>query len=246
MKTLENKVALITGGSRGIGAAIARKLAAEGAKISITYQNNDVMANQLVDEINSAGGSAVAIQADSGLAEQAIAAVQLTVKHFGGLDILVNNAGIAVYDHISKLSLEQYDRVMDVNVKGVFASVQAAVTHLKQGGRIITIGSCQADRMPDVGGSLYAMSKSALIGLTKGFARDLGPLGITSNLIQPGPVDTDMNPAGSEHAAGQLALMAQNSFGRPEDIASMVAFIAGPEAHFVTGASLTIDGGTNC
>lgn len=245
MKTLENKIALITGGSRGIGAAIVRKLAAEGAAIMITYQNNAELASKLVNEVNSGGGRAMAIQADSGSSQQVTAAVEAAARQFGGLDILVNNAGIGLYDHISQLSIEQYDRVMDVNVKGVFMASQAAVKYLKSGGRIITIGSCQAERMPGPGGSLYAMSKSALIGLTKGLARDLGPAGVTANLIQPGPVDTDMNPANSEYAAEQLALMAQDNFGRPEDIASLVAFVAGPQAQYITGASLTIDGGTN-
>jgi len=245
MKKLEDKVALVTGGSRGIGAAIARKLSTEGAKVLITYQNNAELAIQLVDEINAAGGDAISFQADSGLSEQVTAAVHFTVEHFGRLDILINNAGIGMYDHISNLSLEQYDRTMDVNVKGVFAATLAAVPHLQRGARIITIGSCQADRMPTQGGSLYAMSKSALIGLTKGLARDLGPSGVTANLIQPGPVDTDMNPANSEFAAGQLSLMAQDSFGKPDDIASLVAFVASPDSQYITGASLTIDGGTN-
>jgi 3-oxoacyl-[acyl-carrier protein] reductase len=245
MKTLENKVALITGGSRGIGAAIACKLATDGARIVITYQNNAGLASHIVNEISSKGGKATAIQADSGSAEQIAAAVETTVRQYGGLDILVNNAGIGLYNHISELSIEQYDRVMNVNVKGVFVAAQAAVKYLKTGGRIITIGSCQAERMPGPGGSLYAMSKSALTGFTKGLARDLGSAGITVNLIQPGPVDTDMNPAKGEYAASQLELMAQDNFGRPEDIASLVAFIAGPQAQYITGASLTIDGGTN-
>lgn len=235
----------MTGASRGIGAAIALKLAAEGASVMITYQHNAELASQVVNEIKSQGGIGLSLQADSGSAEEITKAVQDTAAHFGGLDILVNNAGIGLYDHISQLSIAQYDRVMDINVKGVFAAALAAVSYLKPGGRIITIGSCQAERMPEPGGSLYAMSKSALIGLTKGLARDLGTAGVTVNLVQPGPVDTDMNPASGEYASGQIALMAQDAFGRPEDIAALVAFLASPQAQYITGASLTIDGGTN-
>jgi 3-oxoacyl-[acyl-carrier protein] reductase len=245
MKSLENKIALVTGASRGIGAAIALKLAAEGASVMITYQQNAELASQVVNEIKSQGGIGLSLQANSGSAEEITKAVQDTAAHFGGLDILVNNAGIGLYDHISQLSIAQYDRVMDINVKGVFAAALAAVSYLKPGGRIITIGSCQAERMPEPGGSLYAMSKSALIGLTKGLARDLGTAGVTVNLVQPGPIDTDMNPASGEYASGQIALMAQAAFGRPEDIAALVAFLASPQAQYITGASVTIDGGTN-
>jgi 3-oxoacyl-[acyl-carrier protein] reductase len=240
---LSNKVALIQGGSRGIGAAIAKRLAAEGAAVVITYISSAEQAADVVLSIESAGGRALAIKADSVDAVAVRAAVSRTVEHFGQIDILVNNAGVLAVAPIEEFSLEDFDRTLAVNVRSVFVASQEAARHMSDGGRIITIGSTNAERMPFAGGSVYAMSKSAIVGLTRGMARDLGPRGITVNNVQPGPVDTDMNPQNSEFAESLMGLMAVGRYGRAEEIAAFVAYLAGPEAGYVTGASLTIDGG---
>lgn len=245
MKKLQNKVALVTGGSRGIGAAIAKRFAVDGAAVAITYQSAAEKAAQVVQAIERQGGKAVAIRADAADNEAIKDAVDRVVTDLGGLQILVNNAGIGLYDDVANLSLEDFDRIVSVNVRAVFAGSKAALPHLGNGGRIINVGSCQAKRMPTPGGSLYAMTKSALIGLTKGMARDLGPRGITVNLVHPGPVDTDMNPADGPFADYQRSLMAIPKFGTGEDVASLVAYLAGSESSYVTGAEFTIDGGTN-
>ncbi len=245
MKNLQHKVALVTGGSRGIGAAIAKRFALDGANVAITYQSSADKAEKVVQEIQQHGAKALAIQADAADAQAIQGAVDMVAKEFGGLQILVNNAGIGLYDDIANFSLQDFDRIMAVNVRAVFASSKAALQYLAKGGRIINIGSCQAERMPRPGGSLYAMSKSALIGLTKGMARDLGPKGITVNLVNPGPVDTDMNPANGPFADYQRSLMAIPEFGSVEDIAAIVAYLAGSESGYVTGEGFTIDGGTN-
>ena len=245
MKNLQHKAALITGGSRGIGAAIAKRFALDGANVAITYQSSADKAEKVVQEIQQHGGKALAIQADSAEPQAIMSAVDKTAKEFGGLQILVNNAGIGLYDDIANLSLQDFDRIMAVNVRAVFAGSKVALQYLEKGGRIINIGSCQAERMPTPGGSLYAMSKSALIGLTKGMARDLGPKGITVNLVHPGPVNTDMNPADGPFADYQRSLMAIPEFGTGEDIAALVAYLAGAESGYVTGVGFTIDGGTN-
>lgn len=241
--TLNGKVALIQGGSRGIGAAIAQRLAREGAAVAITFVSSPDKAAELVRGIEAAGGRALAIQADSADAEAVRGAVTQTVEHFGRLDVLVNNAGVLAIAPIEEFSLDDFDRTLAVNVRSVFVASQEAARHMGAGGRIITIGSTNAERMPFAGGSVYAMSKSAIVGLTRGLARDLGPRGITVNNVQPGPVDTDMNPASSEFAESLLGLMAVGRYGRAEEIAAFVAYLAGPEAGYVTGASLTIDGG---
>lgn len=187
---------------------------------------------------------AIAIHADNADAHAVVAAVERTVEEFGGLDILVNNAGIGVIAPIDDYRLEDFDRTVAVNLRAVFVATQAAVKHMKKGGRVITIGSCNADRMPFGGGAVYAMSKAALVGLVKGLARDLGPRGITINNVQPGPIDTDMNPADSDFADMlRTQVMALPRYGTADEVAAMVAYLAGPEAGFVTGASLTIDGG---
>ncbi|MFP6849057.1 MAG: 3-oxoacyl-ACP reductase family protein [Pseudomonas sp.] len=240
---LSNKVALIQGGSRGIGAAIAKRLAAEGAAVVITYISSAEQAADVVLSIESAGGRALAIKADSADAVAVRAAVSRAVEHFGRIDILVNNAGVLAVAPIEEFSLEDFDRTLAVNVRSVFVASQEAARHMSDGGRIITIGSTNAERMPFAGGSVYAMSKSAIVGLTRGMARDLGPRGITVNNVQPGPVDTDMNPQNSEFAESLMGLMAVGRYGRAEEIAAFVAYLAGPEAGYVTGASLTIDGG---
>lgn len=240
---LSGKVALVQGGSRGIGAAIVKRLAEEGAAVAFTYVSSEAKAQELQDSITSKGGKALAIKADSADAEAIRNAVTRTVESFGGVDILVNNAGVLAIGPLEEFSLEDFDRTLDINVRSVFVASQAAAKHMDDGGRIINIGSTNADRMPFAGGGVYAMSKSALVGLTKGLARDLGPRGITINNVQPGPVDTDMNPASGDFAESLIPLMAVGRYGHAEEIASFVAYLADPEAGYITGASLTIDGG---
>lgn len=240
---LTGKVALVQGGSRGIGAAIVRRLAREGAKVAFTYVSSSASAEALAGEINSGGGQALALRADSADTQAVQQAVADTAKAFGGLDILVNNAGVLTVAPVAEFDLADFDRLLAVNVRSVFVATQAAVKHMGQGGRVINIGSTNAERMPFAGGAPYAMSKSALVGLTKGLARDLGPQGITVNNVQPGPVDTDMNPASGEFAESLIPLMAIGRYGQADEIASFVAYLAGPEAGYITGASLLADGG---
>jgi 3-oxoacyl-[acyl-carrier protein] reductase len=241
---LENKRALVTGGSRGIGAAIVRRLAGEGANVAFTYVSRPDQAEETVRAAQALGVKALAIKADSSDPEAVVAAVERTVQELGGIDILVNSAGIAVLALIDDYSLEDFDRTLAVNVRAVFVAIQAALKHMKEGGRIITLGSCNAERVPFEGGGVYAMSKAALVGLVKGLARDLGPRGITINNVQPGPVDTDLNPATSDFAKMLInQVVAVPRYATGDEVASMVAYLAGPEAGYVTGASLTIDGG---
>jgi len=242
-KTLSGKVALVTGASRGIGAAIAKRLADEGGAVAITYVNGKDKADEVVRGIQGGGGRALAIQADSGDAAAVKRAVDETARILGRLDVLVNNAGIAKIGPIDMFSMEDFDRTVAVNVRAVFAATQQAVKYMGEGGRIITIGSTNADRMPFAGGGVYAMSKAAVAGLTRGLARDLGQRGITVNAVQPGPVDTDMNPAEGAFAEQMKSYMALPRYGRGSEIAAMVAYLAGPEAAYVTGSCLTIDGG---
>ena len=241
--SLQGKRALVTGGSRGIGAAIVKRLAREGADVALTYVSKPDEASKTADAAKAFGVRALAIQADAGNAEAVIEAVERTAKEFGGIDILVNNAGVGLMAPIDAFSLANFDRTFAVNVRAVFVATQAAVSYMKEGGRVINIGSCNAERMPFVGGAVYAMSKAALVGLVKGLSRDLGPRGITVNNIQPGPVDTDLNPATGEFAEMLKKVMALPRYAHADEIAAMVAYLAGPEAGFVTGASLTIDGG---
>ncbi|BAQ79822.1 3-oxoacyl-ACP reductase family protein [Pseudomonas sp. St29] len=240
---LSGKVALIQGGSRGIGAAIVERLAAEGASVAFTYVSSASKAQALQDSILAKGGKALAIQADSADADAIREAVQRTAQAFGGLDILVNNAGVLAMAPLDEFKLEDFDQTLAINIRSVFIATQEAARHMGEGGRIINIGSTNAERMPFAGGGPYAMSKAALVGLTKGLARDLGPRGITINNVQPGPVDTDMNPADGAFAESLLDLMAVRRYGRAEEIAGFVAYLAGPEAAYITGASLSIDGG---
>ena len=242
-KNLTGKVALVTGGSRGIGAAIAKRLAMEGASVVITYSSGQQKADEVVKGIESSGGLALAIRADSTDASAVKGAVAETVRKLGGLDILVNNAGIAVIKPLEEFALEDFDRTVAVNVRAVFVAAQEAARYMKEGGRIITIGSVNADRMPFAGGSVYAMSKAAVAGLTRGLARDLGPRGITVNNVQPGPVATDMNPPDGPFAETLKGFMAIKRYADGDEIAGLVAYLASPEAAYVTGSSLTIDGG---
>jgi len=240
---LAGRRALVTGGSRGIGAEIVRRLAADGAALAFTYGSSAAEADKLAAEIAADGGTSVAIQADSGDPEQVARAIDETVAQLGGLDILVNNAGVAYIGDVESLTMEQFDRLVAINVKGVFAAIQRAVPHLGNTGRIINIGSINADRVPGPGLSIYAMSKAAVAGLLRGLARDLGPRGITVNNIQPGPVATDMNPEVGEFADSLREVMALGRYGQPRDIASVVSYLAGPEASYVTGANWNVDGG---
>ncbi|MNO67046.1 Cyclic-di-GMP-binding biofilm dispersal mediator protein [compost metagenome] len=241
--SLAGKVAFVQGGSRGIGAAIVQRLAREGATVAFTYVSSAQKADELAAAIEARGGRALAIQADSADAGALQAAIAQVAETFGRIDILVNNAGVLAIAPVDEMTLEDFDRTIAVNVRSVFVATQAAVKHMGAGGRVITIGSTNAERMPFAGGSVYAMSKSAIVGLTKGLARDLGPRGITVVDVQPGPVDTDMNPAEGEFADSLKPLMAVGRYGRVEEIASFVAYLAGPESGYITGASLLIDGG---
>ncbi|HAB18764.1 MAG TPA: 3-oxoacyl-ACP reductase family protein [Verrucomicrobiota bacterium] len=240
---LIGKVAFVTGGSRGIGAAIAKRLASEGAAVTITYSSAPQKAEEVIRSIESTGGRGLALRADSADAKALQDAIAETVRTFGRLDVLVNNAGLATIGPLHEFTLEDFDRSVAVNVRGVFVASQAAAHHMTEGGRIIMIGSVNADRIPFAGGSVYAMTKAAVAGLTRGLARDLGPRGITVNTIQPGPVETDMNPANGPFAETLKSFMAVKRYARGDEIAAMVAYLAGPEADFVTGSSLTIDGG---
>jgi 3-oxoacyl-[acyl-carrier protein] reductase len=244
-KKLEGKVALITGGSRGIGAAIAQRLAAEGAKVAITYTKGADAAALVVKTIERAGGKAIAIQADAADAAAGKAAVEKTVATFGRLDILVNNAGTAIPKTFEETTLEEMDRVLDINVRGVFVATQAALKHMNLGGRIIMIGSSVGERVLVPGLVPYSATKGAVKMFTQGLAREVGSRGITVNNVQPGPIDTDLNPAAGDWAAPQKAVTALNRYGRVEEVAALVAFVASPESSYITGANLTVDGGMN-
>jgi len=242
-KSLAGKVAFVQGGSRGIGAAIAKRLAHEGAAVAISYANSEVQAQAVVAAIEQNGGRALALRADSADASALQQAIDTTVTAFGSLDILVNNSAILAMAPIEDFKLADFDRTLAVNVRSVFVATQAAVRHMHEGGRVITIGSTNAERVPFAGAAVYAMSKAAIVGLTKGLAHDLGPRGITINNVQPGPVDTEMNPDNTEFATMIKNMLALKRYGRADEIASFVAYLASPEASYITGASLTIDGG---
>ena len=245
MSKLDKKVALVTGGSRGIGAAIAKRLASDGASVAITYAKDATAASAVVKAIESAGGKAVAIQADAADAAAIQGAVEKTVATFGGLDVLVNNAGTAIPKAFEETTLEEIDRVININVRGVFVATQAALKHMKDGGRIVNIGSCVGERMMTPGLVPYSATKGAVKMFTQGLSREVGGRGITVNNIQPGPIDTDLNPASGEWAVPQLAATALKRYGHVDEVAALVSFVAGPEAAYITGANLTVDGGTN-
>ena len=244
-KPLEGKIALITGGSRGIGAAIAKRLAADGANVAITYTKGADAAVSVVKGIERAGGRAIAIRADSADADATKAAVEQTVAAFGQLDVLVNNAGTAIPKSFEETTLEELDRLIDVNIHGTLVATQAALKHMKSGARIIMIGSSVGERVMVPGLVPYSATKGAVKMFTQGLAREVGSRGITVNNVQPGPIDTDLNPAAGEWAVPQKAATALDRYGHVEEVAALVAFVAGPEASYITGANLTVDGGTN-
>lgn len=243
MNDLYGKVALVTGGSRGIGEAVALRLARDGADVALTYHHSEERAARVVERIEAIGRRARAVRADNADPAAVRAAVETTVAEFGRLDVLVNNAGTGVLAPIGEIAAEDVDRVLHVNVRAPSPACQAAVAHLTEGGRIVTIGSCMAESAAFPGGSLYATSKAALAGLTKALARELGPRGITANLVLPGPTDTDMNPADGPGAEAQRSLTALGRYGRPEEIAATVAHLAGTGGRYITGASVAVDGG---
>ncbi|MBO1022390.1 3-oxoacyl-ACP reductase FabG [Methylobacterium sp. SD274] len=245
MQELAGKRALVTGGSRGIGAAIALDLADRGADVAITYERSADRAAELVRAIEAKGRHGLAIQADSADAAAVKRSVDEAVAGLGGLDILVNNAGIARYGAVAEIGLVDIDALLNVNVRSVVLASQAAIPHLGQGGRIISIGSCLAERVPFPGVTVYSMTKSALLAFTRGLARELGPRDITVNLVQPGGTDTDMNPADGPQSDGIRALTPLGRYGTPEDVAAAVGFLASPAARQITGSVVTVDGGVN-
>jgi 3-oxoacyl-[acyl-carrier protein] reductase len=244
-KKLEGKTALVTGASRGIGAAIAKRLAADGAKVAITYARGADSAASVVKAIESAGGKAIAIQADATDPKAVRAAVEKAVSSLGKLDILVNNAGTAIPKKFEETTLGEFDQVINLSIRGVFVTTQAALKQMNNGGRIISIGSCVGERMMTPGLVPYSATKGAIRMFTQGLSREVGDRGITVNNVQPGPIDTDLNPAGGDWAVPQKAVTALNRYGNVEEVAALVAFVASPEASYITGASLTVDGGTN-
>jgi len=245
MSKLANKVALVTGGSRGIGAAIARRLAADGASVAITYARDANSASAVVKAIEAAGGKAVAIQADAVDSAAVKAAVEQAVTALGKLDILVNNAGTAIPKAFEETTLEEMDIMLDINLRGVFVTTQTALKHMNDGGRIIMIGSCVGERLMTPGLVAYAATKGAVKMFAQGLSREVGSRGITVNNVQPGPIDTDLNPAAGDWATPQKAATALNRYGHVDEVAALVAFVAGPESSYITGANLTVDGGTN-
>ena len=245
MSKLTNRVALVTGGSRGIGAAIAKRLAADGANVAITYTKGADAAASVVKEIERNGAKAIAIQADATDAGAVEAAVEKTVATLGQLDVLVNNAGTSIPKKFEEITLEEIDHMFSLNVRGALVATQAALKHMKNGGRIIMIGSCVGERNMTPGLAAYSATKGAIKMFTQGLSREVGDRGITVNNVQPGPIDTDLNPAAGDWAAPQKANTALNRYGTVDEVAALVAFVARPEASYITGANLTVDGGTN-
>ena len=245
MSKLGGKVALVTGASRGIGAAIAKRLAADGASVAITYAKDTKAATAVVGTIENGGGKAIAIQADAADPKAIQAAIEKVVATLGRIDVLVNNAGTAIPNPFEETTLEEMDHMIDLNFRGVMVATQAALKHMNDGGRIIMIGSCLGERNMTPGLVAYAATKGAVKMFTQGLSREVGSRGITVNNVQPGPIDTDLNPAAGDWAAPQKAITALNRYGQVNEVAALVAFVAGPESSYITGANLTVDGGTN-
>jgi 3-oxoacyl-[acyl-carrier protein] reductase len=244
-QSLKGKVALVTGGSRGIGAAIAKRLAADGASVAITYAKDANSASVVVKAIEAAGGKAVAIQADAVDSQAIQAAVENAVNTLGKLDVLVNNAGTAIPKLFADTTLDEMEHVINLNIRGVFVTTQAALKHMNDNGRIIMIGSCVGERNLTPGLAAYAATKGAVKMFAQSLSREVGSRGITVNNVQPGPIDTDLNPADGDWATPQKAVTALNRYGHVDEVAALVAFVASPESAYVTGANLTVDGGTN-
>ncbi|MBJ7384489.1 MAG: 3-oxoacyl-ACP reductase FabG [Mycolicibacterium sp.] len=240
---LTGRRAFVTGGSRGIGAEIVRRLTAEGAAVAFTYSASGSDAEKLVADVTANGAKVVAIQADAADPAQTASAVDRAVAELGGLDIVVNNAAVAHMAPIGEFPGEQFDRLVAINIGGMFWTTRSAIKHLGEGARIINIGSINADRVPGPGVSVYAMTKGAVSSFTRGLARELGPQGITVNNVQPGPIDTDANPDHGDFAESLKLVTAQGRYGHTTDVASFVAFLAGPESGYITGANLNVDGG---
>ncbi|MCP2340212.1 SDR family NAD(P)-dependent oxidoreductase [Actinomadura rupiterrae] len=240
---IENKAALVTGGSRGIGAAVAVRLAQAGADVAFTYQSNAEAAGRVVEKIKQAGRRALAIKADGTDAAAVVASVDEAAATFGRLDILVNNAATFVLAPIDQIGADELERTIALNVRAPFLAAQAAARHMTEGGRIVSIGSNVAEHAPFPGLSLYSMSKTALVGMTKGLARDLGARGITVNVVHPGPTDTDMNPADGPNGETFAAFTALNRYAQPDEIAAVVAHLAGPGGAYVSGTTISVDGG---
>lgn len=241
---LQGRRALVIGGSRGIGAAVARRLGQDGARVGLTWASRADQAEATARAVQDAGGEALVLAADSMAIETVHAAIERTVSAFGGLDILVHSAGIAVFDDVRNISVADLDRALQINVRGAFLACQAAARHMGAGGRIIVIGSVNSERVAVPGNSLYAMTKAALAGMVRGMARDLAPLGITVNNVQPGPIDTDMNPASGPFAELICErFLAIPRYGTADEVAGLVAYVASAEAGYLTGASLLLDGG---
>ena len=245
MSKLNAKVALITGGSRGIGAAIAKRLAADGASVVITYAKDANAANAVVKAIEQSGGKVLAVKAEAADVEAVKGAVETAVATFGGLDVLVNNAGTAIPKTFEETTLEEMDHMIALNFRSTMVATQAALKHMKSGGRIIMIGSCVGERVMTPGLVAYSATKGAVKMFAQGLSREVGGRGITVNNVQPGPIDTDLNPAAGEWAVPQKAATALNRYGTVEEVAALVAFVASPEASYITGSNLTVDGGTN-
>jgi 3-oxoacyl-[acyl-carrier protein] reductase len=243
MSKLAKKVALVTGGSRGIGAAIAKRLASDGASVAITYAKDASAASAVVKAIELGGGKAIAIQADAANVEAVKGAVEKAIATFGRLDVLVNNAGTAIPKTFEETTLEEMDRLININVRGVFVTTQAALKHMNDSGRIINIGSCVGEHVQVAGLVPYSATKGAVKIFTQGLSREVGSRRITVNNVQPGPIDTDLNPASGDWAVEQKAATALNRYGSVEEVAALVAFVAGPESSYITGANLTVDGG---
>ena len=245
MSTLAGKVAVVTGASKGIGAGIAKAFGAAGASVVVNYSSDKSGADKIVDTITKAGGKAIAVQGNVSKLEDAQAIIDAAIKAYGKLDILVNNAGTAIPKPFEEGTIEEFDHVLALNVRAVFITTQAALKHLNDGGRIITIGSCVGERMMTPGLAVYSATKGAVKMFSQGLSREVGGRGITVNTVQPGPIDTDLNPASGDWAAPQKAMTALNRYGTVDEVAALVAFVASPEAAYITGANLTVDGGTN-